>query len=114
MTVVRTKGSIAHTMNGSRVMKRSLKYSDAKLKQCIKILKLYLCIEEWFHDSNNKLEVFNARPQIAKVLQSLQIFFPRNTNTNGYNLPKMHRITRMQEYMMLFGSKINFYGGHGE
>jgi hypothetical protein len=27
------------------------------------------CMEEWFHDSNNKLEVLNARPQIAKVLQ---------------------------------------------
>jgi hypothetical protein len=59
---------IAHTTNGSRVMKRSLKYSDAKWKQYIKFLKLYLCMEEWFHDSNNKLEVINAQPQIAKVL----------------------------------------------
>ncbi len=71
-------------------------------------------MEEWFHDSNNKLEVINARPQIAKVLQSLQLFFPRNTNTNGYNLPKMHGITKVQEYMKLFGSGINFYGGLGE
>jgi hypothetical protein len=44
-------------------------------------------MEELFHDSNNKLEVINAQPQIAKVLQSLQQFLPRNTNTNGYNLP---------------------------
>ncbi len=95
-------------------MKRSLKYSDAKWKQYIEFLKLYLSMEEWFHDSNNKVEVINARPQIAKVLQSLQQFFPRNTNTNGYNLPKMHRITKMQEYMMLFGSEVNFYGGPGE
>jgi hypothetical protein len=71
-------------------------------------------MEEWFHDSNNKLEVINAWPQIAKVLQSLQQFFSRNTKTNGYNLPKMHGITKMQEYMMLFGSGINFYGGPGE
>jgi hypothetical protein len=41
-------------------------------------------------------------------------FFPRNTNTNGYSLPKMHEMTKMQEYMMLFGSGINFYGGPGE
>ena len=61
-----------------------------------------------------KVEVINARPQIAIVLQSLQQFFPRNTNTNGYNLPKMHGITKMQEYMKLFGSKIDFYGGSGE
>ena len=35
-------------------------------------------------------------------------------NTNGYNLPKMHGMTKMQEYMKLFGSGINFYGGPGE
>jgi hypothetical protein len=105
---------IAHITNGSCVIKRSLKYSDTKWKQYIEFLKLYLCMKEWCHDSNNKLEVINARPQIAKVLQSLQRFFPRNTNTNGYNLPKMHGITKMQEYMMLFRSGINFYGGPGE
>jgi hypothetical protein len=65
-------------------------------------------MEEWFHDSNNKVEVINARPLIAKVLQSLQQFFPKNTNTNGYNLPKMHGITKMQEYMKLFGSGFTF------
>jgi hypothetical protein len=59
---------IAHTTNGSRVMKRSLKYLDAKWKQYIEFLKLYLSMEDWFHDSNNKLEVINAQPQIAKVL----------------------------------------------
>jgi hypothetical protein len=105
---------IANTTNGSHVMKRSLKYSGAKWKQYIEFLKQYLCMEEWFHDSNNKVEVVNARPQIVKVLQSLQQVFPRNTNTNGYNLPKMHGITKMQEYMKLFGSGINFSGGPGE
>ncbi len=71
-------------------------------------------MKEWFHDSNNKLEVINTQPQIAKVLQSIQQFFPRNSNTNGYNLPKMHGITKMQEYMTLFGTGISFYGGPGE
>jgi hypothetical protein len=59
---------IAHTTNGSCVMKRSLKYSDSKWKQYIKFLKLYLCMEEWFHDSNNKLEAINAQPRTAKVV----------------------------------------------
>ncbi len=99
---------IAHTTNGSCVIKRSLKYSDAKWKQYIEFLKQYLCMKEWFHDSNSKVEVINARPLIAKILWSLQRFFPRNTNTNGYNVPKMHGITKMQEYMKLFGSGINF------
>jgi hypothetical protein len=82
---------IAHTTNGSHVMKRSLQYSNARWKQYIQFLKQYLCMEEWFHDSNNKVEVLNARPQIAKVIQSLQQFFPRNTKTYGYNLPKNAR-----------------------
>jgi hypothetical protein len=71
-------------------------------------------MEEWFRDSNNKVEVINAQPLIEKVLQSLQHLFPRNTNTNGYNLPKMHGITKMKEYTKLFGSGINFYGEPGE
>jgi hypothetical protein len=29
-------------------------------------------MEEWFHDSNDKNEVQNARDEIAKVLRSLQ------------------------------------------
>ncbi len=81
MLVFRTKKGnlfqllcIAHTTNGSHVMKRSLKYSDVKWKQYIKFLKLYVCMEEWFHDSNNKVEVINAQPQIAKILWSLQQF----------------------------------------
>jgi hypothetical protein len=81
---------IAHTTNGRLVMKRSLSFSDTKWKQYIEFLKLYLCMEEWFHDSNNKLEVIIAQPQIAKLFRSLQHFSPRNSNTNGYNLPKMH------------------------
>ncbi len=95
-------------------MKRFLKYSDAKWKQYIEFFKQYLCMEEWFHDSNNKIEVINTQPLIAKVLRSLQQFFPRNTKMNGYNLPKMHGMTKMQEYMKLFGSGTNFYGGPGE
>jgi hypothetical protein len=41
-------------------------------------------------------------------------FFFRPENTNGYNIPKLHGMTKMQTYMALFGSGINFYGGPGE
>jgi len=71
-------------------------------------------MEEWFHDANVKEEVRCARDEISKVLLSLQKFFPRKDNTNGYNLPKMHGMTKMQEYITLFGSGINFFGGPGE
>jgi hypothetical protein len=105
---------IAHTSSGGSVLKRSLKLKERRWKQFIEFLKLYLSMEEWFHDSNDKNEVRCAREEIAKVLQSLQQFFPRKDNTNGYNLPKMHGMTKMQEYMTPFGSGINFYGGPGE
>jgi len=71
-------------------------------------------MEEWFHDSNDKNEVKQARNEIAKVLRMLQQLFPRPSKTNGYNIPKMHGITKMQDYIKLFGSGINFYGGPGE
>jgi hypothetical protein len=53
---------IAHSTNGSCVMKRSLSLSDTKLKQYNELLKLYLGMEEWVHDSNSKNEVINAQP----------------------------------------------------
>jgi hypothetical protein len=71
-------------------------------------------MEEWFHDSNNRDEVNNSRGEISKVLTSLQTFFPRSEHTNGYRIPKMHGMTKMQSYIKCFGSGMNFYGGPGE
>jgi hypothetical protein len=75
--------------------------------------KSYLAMEEWFHDSNDKDKVHNARDEIAKVLTSLQTKIPRSHHTNGYSIPKMHGMTKMQSYIKLFGSGMNFYGGPG-
>jgi hypothetical protein len=71
-------------------------------------------MEEWFHDSNNKNEVNSSREEISKVLTSLQKFFPRSEHTNGYRLPKMHGMTKMQPNKQHFGSGMNFYGGPDE
>jgi hypothetical protein len=71
-------------------------------------------MEAWFHNSNPKEEVNNARPLIAKVLRLLQRMFPRERTGNEYNLPKMHAMTKFQFYMKRYGSAINFYGGTGE
>jgi hypothetical protein len=40
--------------------------------------------------------------------------FPREENSNGYCIPKMHGMTKIQPYMKRYGSAINFYGGPGE
>jgi hypothetical protein len=71
-------------------------------------------MEEWFHDSNDKAEVDNAKPLIGEVLQTLQALFPREDKTNGYCIPKMHGMTKFQLYMKRYGSAMSFYGGPGE
>jgi hypothetical protein len=79
------KGNLAKT-----ILKNSLHLSDVKRRKFIHLLKSYLAMEEWFHDSNDKVEVQNSRDEIAKVLTALQIFFPSSDQTNGYSIPKMH------------------------
>jgi hypothetical protein len=76
----------------------------------VQFIKLYLALEEWFHDVNDKDEVRIAGGKISQILGSLQKFFPRSDNTK----PKMHGMTKMQFYIQLFGSGMNFYGGPGE
>jgi hypothetical protein len=71
-------------------------------------------MEEWLHDSNNKDEVNSSRGEVSKVLTSLQKFFPRSEHTNGFRLPKILGMTKMQLYIQHFGSGMNFYGGPGE
>ena len=71
-------------------------------------------MEEWLHDSNDKVEVDNAKPLIGEVLQILQALFSREDKTYDYCIPKMHGMTKFQPYMKRYGSAINFYGGPGE
>jgi hypothetical protein len=105
---------IAHQTTVGNVLKSALNLSDGTWKKFIRFLQLYLAMEEWFHDHNDKEEVRRLRDEIAKVFTSLQKFFPRKDNSNGYRIPKMHGMTKMQEYMKLFGSAMNFYSGLGE
>jgi hypothetical protein len=95
-------------------MQNSLQLSDVKWKELLKCMNNYLAMEEWFHNNNGKDEVRSARNNIALVLRSVQQVFPRSGKTNSYNIPKMPGMTKMQEYMKLFGSGMNFYGGLGK
>ncbi len=54
------------------------------------------------------------RDEIASVFSLMQGFFPQGDRSNGYFIPKMQGITNMQEYIKLFGSGMNFYGGPSE
>ena len=44
----------------------------------------------------------------------LQWLFPREENTYGYCIPKMHGMAKLQSYIKRYGSAMNFYGGTGE
>ncbi len=63
---------IANTTNGKNVLKNSLNSSDSIWKQFISCLILYLAMEKWFHDCNDKQEVQSLRNEIAKVLSLMQ------------------------------------------
>jgi hypothetical protein len=61
---------IAHTLEGSEVLQKGLQYSQHKWVKWLKFLKLYLSMEVWFHDSNDKVGGDNAKPLVGKVLQT--------------------------------------------
>ncbi len=76
---------IAYTTDGSNMLQRALGHpSQHQWKKLLQFLKLYLSMEEWFHDCNRIEEVVNSKNMIGKVLQMLQEFFPRGEGTNGY------------------------------
>ena len=52
-------------------------------------------------------------PQDITILRKVQKIF-RWSDGHGWNIPKMHGMMKMTEYIKLFGSGINFYGGPGE
>ena len=79
----------------------------------MKFIKLYLAMEQWFHQNNPKQQVMNARRKIGNVPKLMKQVFPR-TNGHGCNIPKYHGMSKMQYYMRLFGSAMNFFGGPGE
>ena len=105
---------IGHTTAGALILRHELDLAPGMWKQWLIYLQMYLGMEEWFHDSRPKEEVQNARNAIGAVIQSLQYFFPRKRDSHGYNIPKMHGLKKVQYYMCLYGSAMNFYGGPGE
>lgn len=80
-------------------------------------LRQYIALEECFHsDKRKKTEVVNAHRKIARVvvLKTLQSLFPCGEGMNGYNIPKMHGMAKMQLNMTLYGCTMNVFGGPGE
>lgn len=118
---------LSFTSTGKRLLMTAFSKYAITIKRFQDFLKSYLAMEAWFHSNNPKTEVDGSRRHIAKVLKEMQAVFPRTNNKKkdeanprviydgvGWEFPKMHGMTKFQTYIKLFGSAINFYGGHGE
>jgi hypothetical protein len=62
---------IACRTSGRNTLQDGLRLNDNQWKQFIYLLKMYLAMEEWFHDINDKVEVNNARPTIATSIEKI-------------------------------------------
>lgn len=76
-------------------------------------LIMFLTSLQWFHTSNPKEEVINAREFIRSIIRDVITCFPR-TIGNGWKIPKVHSYIQMVEFLKMFGNGLNFYGGFGE
>lgn len=104
---------LSHTDLIHNTLKDYLRSSSISIHKFFECLKLYLSMEEWFHQSNPKDEVNAARTLIAYTIELMQFVFPRQDG-RGWNIPKSHGLTKFQKYIKLFGSASNFFGGVGE
>jgi hypothetical protein len=55
---------IACRTSGRKTLQDGLRLNDDQWKQFIYFLKMYLGMEEWFHDINDKVEINNAHPPL--------------------------------------------------
>ncbi len=110
---------LCHTDAVHEDLNTSFSRSSINPQTFFKCLKLYLSMEEWFHNSNIKREVNLANSLVNKTLEMIQNVFPWwdkdwNEEGQGWAVSKFHGVTKFVLYMTLFGSAINFYGGIGE
>jgi len=104
---------ISYTKSGRWALRRVFRRSGVTWDEWVAFLKSYLAMEEWFHAENPKDEVRSARRHIATILKNMKKIFNRHGG-HGWKIPKHHGMTKMQYYMCLFGSGMNFFGGPGE
>ena len=107
---------LSYTDTGKQSLRVALD-TEEELEYFQEFIKLYLAMEEWFHEVNDKDEVRNSRDMIAEVLDLLKYVFQRDVycpNTQGWKIPKFHAMTKVQTFMCKYGSAMNFYGGPGE
>ena len=74
---------ICHTSTIENILCPKLREHGISLFEMKECLKLYLAMDEWFHDTNPKEEVRNAREMIGHTIDAVKIPPPRDGN--GWN-----------------------------
>jgi hypothetical protein len=60
----------AHKTKARNVLQTALQLSDQRWLKFLHFIIMYLAMEEWFHDCNDKDEVNVSRGEISKVIFS--------------------------------------------
>ena len=103
---------ICHTHTVRNTIGPILQEHGLSMEKLTTFLKLYISMEAWFHDDNPEVKVRAARLLIAKVIDMMIEILPRGGQ--GWHIPKVHGLTKVQTFIILFGCAANFYGNHGE
>ena len=74
---------LSHTDSAQKWLFPTLRSKSIDPELYLECMKLYLSMEEWFHETNEKEEVRSARPLIAKVIQLVHQVFPRTEVMDG-------------------------------
>jgi hypothetical protein len=110
---------VCHTDQVRSCLCKILYQKQIHLSEFFDCLKLYLGYGEWLHSTNSKYKVKSSRPLMSDMIRLIHKVFPWIDDTGndigqGWKIPKMHAVSKFVDYMILFGSAINFFGGIGE
>jgi len=94
---------IGSTSLGCEKLKTALQYEDRMWKKWLEFIKLYLSMEQWFHDSNPKEEVKNARQLI-----NTQGPVSQRRDRKRIQHSKISCMTKMVFYIQRYGSALTF------
>ena len=84
--------------------------SQRDSRECMKLLLGFYC---WVNMTNSIQQVEDAHNLLKRLIELIQHCFPRDSG-NGWNIPKIHSLSKMIFYMLKFGCVRNFSGQVGE
>ena len=104
---------LLHTQDGKQLFADGLDDIGVSLRAIKDCLKLQLSFEKWVNNSNSIEDVWKASSQVSDLICAIKTCFPR-TDGHGWNIPKMHSLSKMIYNIQRFGCAGNFSGQTGE